>query len=174
MRPAVIGIAGPARSGKDTICTFVITAVGGYRYSMADPIRAMLSVGVGIDMTDPYWQDRKEAAIPALGRSPREMMQTLGTEWGRMMVSPEIWLLQAQARLLDFGPGMVVPDIRFPNEATWVRKYGALLHVRRKDTVGVSEHASEAGIEPTEHELVIHNDGTFEELQEVVKKWLRV
>ena len=49
----LIGIAGPARSGKDTIANFIVATAGGYRYSFADPIRQMLRP-LGIDMNDPY------------------------------------------------------------------------------------------------------------------------
>ena len=115
-RPPLIGIAGRARTGKDSVARFIIAAIGGYQYALADPIRAML-VPLGINLSDPYWQDRKEDIIPALGVSPRRMMQTLGTDWGRNMVNPEIWTLLAHARLICNGPGMVISDVRFENEA---------------------------------------------------------
>jgi hypothetical protein len=173
-RPPIIGIAGPARSGKDTVAEFIIAAIGGYKYSFADPIRAML-VPLGIDMNDPYWQARKEDIIPALGVSPRRMMQTLGTEWGRTLINGDLWLLMAQQRLINHGPGMVVSDVRFENEAAWVRRHGGqIIHVIRPGLKGVEAHTSESGISLEPGDAQLFNTGTLEELQHSVRDLLRV
>lgn len=170
----LIGIAGRARSGKDTVANFIVAAIGGYRYSFADPIRAML-VPLGVDMSDPYWQARKEEPIPALGVSPRRMMQTLGTEWGRQLINPDMWLIMAHQRLLQNGPGMVISDVRFDNEAAWIRKHGGrIIHVIRPDTKAVEAHASEDGIEIQDTDARLFNSGTLEELQLSARELLRV
>lgn len=168
----VIGLHGRARAGKDTVANFIISHRGGYLYSFADPIRAML-VPLGIDMSDPYWQARKEDVIPALGVSPRRLMQTLGTEWGRQIISPDLWLIMAKQRLLNFGPGMVIADVRFENEASWVRSQGGrVIHVERPKNVAVEAHASEAGIEfkGEEGDIKIVNGGTLEDLQNTIRE----
>lgn len=173
-QPPLIGIAGRARSGKDTVANFIIAAIGGYRYSFADPIRAMLSP-LGVDMNDPYWQARKEDIIPALGVSPRRMMQTLGTEWGRNLINPDLWIIMAHQRLLQNGPGMVIPDVRFENEAAWIRKHGGrIIHVIRPEAKAVEAHASEDGIEMLDADAQLFNSGTLEELQLSVRELLRV
>lgn len=169
MRPPVTGVTGKARSGKDTVVNFLIAAAGGYPYSFAGPIKTMLSAGFGIHMADPYWQAHKEDPIPAFGKSPRQMMQTLGTEWGRNLVHPDVWLLLAKQKLLEKGPGMVISDVRFENEAAWVRKVGGMIiHVQR-DALAVNPHSSEAGVEVAASDAIINNFGTLEELQERVK-----
>lgn len=170
----LIGIAGRARSGKDTVANFIIAAIGGYRYSFADPIRTMLAP-LGVDMNDPYWQARKEDVIPALGVSPRRMMQTLGTEWGRNLINPDLWLVMAHQRLLRNGPGMVISDVRFENEAAWIRKHGGrIIHVIRPEAKAVEAHASEDGIEMLDTDAQLFNSGTLEELQLTVRELLRV
>lgn len=170
----LIGIAGRARSGKDTVANFIIAAIGGYRYSFADPIRAMLAP-LGVDMNDPYWQARKEDVIPAIGVSPRRMMQTLGTEWGRNLINPDLWLVMAHQRLLRNGPGMVISDVRFENEAAWIRKHGGrIIHVIRPEAKAVEAHASEDGIEMLDTDAQLFNSGTLEELQLTVRELLRV
>ena len=167
----VIGLHGRARSGKDTVANFILSHRGGYVYSFADPIRAML-VPLGIDMSDPYWQANKEAIIPALGASPRRLMQTLGTEWGRQLINPELWLIFAKQVLINYGPGMVVADVRFENEAAWVRAQGGrVIHIERPNTVGVEAHVSEAGIEfkGEEGDFKIINGGSLEDLQQTIR-----
>ena len=166
----VIGLHGRARSGKDTVANFILAKRGGYIYSFADPIRAML-MPLGIDMRDPYWQDHKEDVIPALGTSPRRLMQTLGTEWGRDIVNPELWLILAKQRLMNFGAGMIVADVRFENEAEWIRSQGGrILHIERPDAKVVAEHVSESGVvfKPDEGDVKIMNGGTLQELQNAV------
>lgn len=173
-KAAVIGIHGRARTGKDTVANFIVSHRGGYVYSFADPIRAML-VPLGIDMSDPYWQAHKENIIPALGVSPRRLMQTLGTEWGRQLINQDLWLILAKQRLLNFGPGMVIPDVRFENEAAWVRKHGGrIIHVVRPNVAPVEAHASEDGIEVLPEDAQLSNSGTLEELQLSVRELLRV
>jgi dephospho-CoA kinase len=163
----VIGISGRARSGKDTVASFMVP-FGGYQYGFADPIRQML-LPLGIDMRSDYWQSRKEEVIAALGVSPRRMMQTLGTEWGRQLINKDLWLILAQQELLRLGPGMVVSDVRFENEAEWVRRMGGrIIHLDRPQAKSVESHASEAGVKREPGDIVIHNTGSLAELQQKV------
>ena len=164
-RYPLIGLAGRARVGKDTAAGIIAALTRGYTYSFATPVRAMLAP-LGIDLNLPYWEARKDEFIPALGVSPRRLMQTLGTEWGRDTINPDIWLVMAQRRLHASGPGMVVSDIRFENEAAWVRKFGGcVLHITRKDALAVEAHSSETPVPRFPEDITITNDGTIEELR---------
>lgn len=167
MKPApVVGIAGRARVGKDTLTDFLLAQYGGYRHSFAAPLKSMLKAGFNLDFDDPYWVDRKETVIPALGRSPRELMQTLGTEWGRMLVHPDVWLILATGTLHNRGPGMIVSDLRFENEAAWVRRMGGVvIHLQREAAPQVKDHKSEAGIAVQPVDLQVFNNGSLEDLQ---------
>jgi hypothetical protein len=167
MKFSIIGITGPARSGKDTVADELLRCGAGlYRYAFADPIRAMLKAGLGIDMADPWWQGHKEDMIDRYGCSARRLMQTLGTEWGRNLICSDIWLGVAEEQFAERGPGMVISDVRFDNEAAWVRKLGGLvLHVRRPGATAVEAHASEAGVEFDARDHAISNDGTLERLR---------
>jgi hypothetical protein len=167
MKYPVLGLAGPARSGKDTATELIVGMTGGYRYGLADPIKEMIHVGFGIDPSDPYWVKHKEDPIPAFGgRSPRYLWQTLGTEWGRQLVAPDIWLTIARGRLLERGAGMVISDIRFENEATWVRNLGGIIiHIRRNTAPAINAHVSESGVMVHEIDKVVDNNGSIEELQ---------
>jgi hypothetical protein len=173
MRPAVIGIHGLSRVGKDTVANFIISKYFGYRYGLADPIKAMLSAGLGIHMDAPYWSSRKEEIIPALGKSPRQMMQTLGTEWGRQLVHTNLWVTLARDQLLRRGPGMIVSDIRFENEATWVRDIGGvIIHVVRGDAPAVSKHLSENSIVRDPQDRVLLNNSSLEDLRHATHELL--
>lgn len=165
----VIGVTGPARTGKDTLANFIIAARGGYRYAFADPLKSML-LPLGIDMRASWWIERKEEPIAAFGnKSPRYLMQTIGTEWGRKLVSPDLWVMLAQQRLLEIGQGMVLSDLRFENEATWVRRMGGkVIHVRRSAAPKVNAHSSEDGVAVHSEDIVFENNGTVADLQKQV------
>lgn len=173
MIPPIIGIAGKARTGKNTLANFIEAQYGGYQYALTSPIRAMLRAGFGIDFDDPHWVAHKEDVIPAIGRSPRELMQTLGTEWGRRRVHPDIWVILANQALLARGPGMIITDVRFENEAEWIRKNGGqVIHVSRSAAAPVHQHTSEDGIifQPEGRDMLVINDFDLESLQHTVSK----
>lgn len=175
MRIPVIGLTGPRRSGKDTVRRFILAHQGGYPYSMADPMRAMLMAGFGIDLNDPYWEAKKELVIPGLGVSPRNMMRTLGTEWGRNLVNRDVWLILAKGRMIADGAGMVIADIRFENEAQWVRYMGGrIVHVSNPRVSAAVEHTSDEPIKEEPGDGFIVNAGTLDELQDSVRQLLHV
>lgn len=163
----IIGIAGRARSGKDTVAGMLMSSARLYRYAFADPIREMLWAGFQIDTFSAAFDAVKDLPRPDLGGiSPRRMMQTLGTEWGRHMVHADVWVLQAARVLRLNGPGMLVTDVRFENEAEWIRAAdGLVVHVRRAAAAPVEAHASEAGVAVRERDIVIDNDGTLDDLR---------
>ena len=170
--PALIGIAGKARCGKNTLANFIQAQYGGYQYGFANPLRRMLNAGFGIDLDrSQYWQEHKEDVIPVFGKSPRQMMQSLGTEWGRNIIHPEVWLLLAQQELLNRGAGMIVTDVRFENETAWIRKNrGVVIHIQRDNAALVNEHSSEAGLEVVPGDITIFNNGSLDELQYATSK----
>lgn len=147
MLPRVIGITGKAGAGKDTVAAFFVQEHGYVQYSLAYPIKAALNAMFGWDMLQ--WVDRewKEHVIPELGKSPRQMAQTLGTEWGRGTVDENLWLTLAQAFVSTSECPVVISDVRFDNEAWLIHELGGeLIRVSRRDTQSVAAHASEAGV----------------------------
>ncbi len=178
--PLIIALAGPARSGKDTVATYLEETHGFLPMAFADPIRAMLAEG--FDLWHRHFHELKEEPIPWLGLSPRRLLQTLGTEWGRSL-HPDIWVLLMQRRLDDYADPedrIVITDVRFDNEADWVRPRGHLWHIQRPDPlrVGLSDtaraHASEAGVQKLPGDRLIYNDSTLEHLYFQIDTQLRL
>lgn len=162
----LIGLIGRARSGKDTIGRYLYDAYDLYHMAFADPIKNML--GAAFPDINFYEGDR-EATIAWLGKSPRQLMQTLGTEWGRQCVHPELWVLLAEHSMKiaqEAGyPGVVITDVRFHNEADMIlRNGGDLWYVMRPDAHVVNEHVSEQADWHTYPHRVLHNDGTLDDL----------
>jgi hypothetical protein len=167
--PTVIGLAGAARSGKDTAAEWFIEQ-NYKRYSFATPLKAGLRVMLGLefDHTD---GDLKECALEPFGVSPRRMMQTIGTEWGRDLIHSDIWLLRAEQITEEWRAndpdlkGVIISDVRFENESAWVREQGGLVvHLTRPGIDAVEAHASESriSVHPDDHQAL--NDGSIDEL----------
>lgn len=117
-------------------------------------------------------RDKKEEKIAEIGVSPRQMMQTLGTEWGRSCIHPELWIMVAAGAVEQqqkLGRDVVIDDVRFPNEAEMIRRLGGELWlVDRPGVVYEGEHASEGALADVLPDVVVHNSGSLEHLREVV------
>lgn len=130
----IIGFAGKAGSGKDTAANFFIanakeqlSHIKFYVYYFAKPIYTMLdAVHLLPKSIDVVREERavKESINPTFGVSPRYMLQTLGTEWGRNLIHPDLWVLLADDELKRHGSVMVITDIRFQNEVKFVKQHG--------------------------------------------------
>jgi hypothetical protein len=173
---SLIGIAGAARSGKDTAGLHLCQHFGFRRYSFAGPLKDML-LGMGLQPAD--LDAYKDLPLTWLGITPRRLMQTLGTEWGRA-VDPDLWV-KLMDRNLKFdwrlGRHQVITDVRFDNEAAYIRANGGLLiHLRRTSAGSVEAHSSEAGLPVLAGDVLIDNDGPlhqlYDQLTEIVSRYL--
>lgn len=169
MTPRFIGITGIAGSGKDTLANAIVQGSGGVKYSWALPLKQALNATFGWTMD--MWDDRvwKETEIPWLGKSPRQLAQTLGTEWAREQVHPELWVMLGLQRFSEHcktsTAPFIVADTRFDNEARAIRRNGGLvIKVLRDDAAPIFAHRSEKGVSCELIDLTITNNGTIEEL----------
>ena len=163
----LIGIAGPARSGKDTAADMLMQELGSNIWkltSFAAPMKAMLNV-IGVDCSSDI--DR-EAVLVDYGVSTRHMMQTIGTDWGRNCIGADMWV-DAFCRI-NRREKCVVSDVRFENEAALVRANGILIHVIGRGGISGS-HVSESGVTVGEFDIVLDNSGTLPELQAQLDMW---
>jgi hypothetical protein len=175
MKRRIIGLTGAAGAGKDLAASMV---PGACRVAFADPIYQGLSTMLGVLEAELRDRSAKERPIVGLGASPRQLLQTLGTEWGRQMVRDDIWLRVAFWRWEQLAAGgvslIVVPDVRFENEARLIHGQGGevwLIH--RPELEPVATHVSEAGIPLGQIDKLIVNDGTVDQLRERVEATLR-
>jgi len=171
----LIGLCGPAGAGKNTVAELLTDSdrCSFHQLAFADPLYECISVITGISVAGLQKRDAKEAVIPWLGKSPRQMLQTLGTEWGRETVNPHIWIRIAIERAIPHlatGRGVVMTDVRFDNEAKAVVDAGGeVWRVIRPGWKclddGTAAHQSEAGV--SEHLIArtIDNSGSLDDLK---------
>lgn len=157
--PKVIVLTGQAGSGKSTIAAQLATQ--GYTVvKFAGPLKDMLRA---LGLTDAEIEgDLKEKPCPLLGgRTPRYAMQTLGTEWGRNLIAPALWVVAWQHSVrgvLAGGGRVVVDDCRFLNELAAAMEMGGLAVRLVRDGAGTVAHVSETGLDAVELPEVVNDD----------------
>lgn len=149
-RVRTIGFCGPAGAGKSTAAEHLMRHWRFQRVRFAGPLKAMM-LALGLDPAQ-VDGDRKEEPSPLLcGRTPRQAMQWLGTEWGRNLIGPEFWISAWQAAVERSPPGqpwtegpklIVADDVRFANEAKAIRDRGGIVvRIERPGAGSASGHA---------------------------------
>lgn len=174
----ILGLCGAAGAGKNTVADRLCGQHGWIQFGFADPVYAAVSSATGIPV--PRLRDRKvkEEPIEWLGKSPRELLQTLGTEWGRNMVRDDIWVQIAMRQAtkclayLKGTGGVVITDVRFENEVAAIKAAGGLIwKVSRPATClagDAAKHSSEAGIAYELIDAEIINGSTIAALHNAV------
>lgn len=182
--PRLIGFCSPAMgSGKTTAARHLVDAHGFTRMAFATPLKAMTvamlqATGMPDDeVTARVFGDRKEEPIPAVyGMTSRQLQQLIGTEFGRDMINPDIWVdltMAAVRAALDQGKSVVIDDLRFKNEYEAIMAAGGeCVRIVRPDYEVTTAHASEG-----ELDLVamreIWNQGDVRYLHRIVDDLLR-
>lgn len=190
----IIGICGQINTGKDTVADILCGEYGFLRISFADPIKIFcLQMFPDILSQEILWgsSDKRTPKI-------RQLLQYLGTEVARKFDS-DVWVkhtlrrikqiqetgIDPLSRLADsiHTRPIVVPDVRFKNEAKALRKINArLIKITRPgnyDLVNTEKsarnHISETGIDTIPLDLFftqINNHGTTEDLRTKVHEIL--
>lgn len=167
----IIGICGAAGAGKGSVAS-ILESRGFATLSFADPLYEAASAITGLTVAELQDRSRKENTLGWISCSPRRLLQTLGTDWGRNMIHQEIWVMATMQRMLA-GGDYCIPDVRFVNEAAAIRARGGV--VWRVERPGHSllagaaaAHESERGIPDEYVDAVITNGGTLADLQAAV------
>lgn len=167
----LIGLTGRAHSGKDTATCMIeaicLTAgINQQTFAFATPMRAALRA-LGVPQRYIEQPELKNELIPELGASYRQLMQELG-DMGRKVL-PDFWVRYVARSISNLPDGVgliVITDVRYPNEAEWIRANGGVIvQLNRKAAPEVRSHSSEQHFAELQAEYVIDNNGTLAELE---------
>jgi hypothetical protein len=173
----IIGITGYKRSGKDTLADIFVDEITPKikRIALADAMKEFTSELLGIDLE--FVENLKAAEDVRLlswDNSPatmRTFLQNLGQGVKELTQDELIWC-RILARQIEEGEGYVIPDIRFPFEAAFFKKFAeisgipfVMIRVVRPELDTDDTHISETSISQVKDDFVIVNDGTIEDLR---------
>ena len=185
----IIGLSGKAQAGKDTVGAHLVEAHGFKRLSFADALKdlalcvdpvvgAWLSPdGEATDLdhlqelvSDAGWDEAK--TYPEV----RRFLQNLGQ--GIRDLDPEFWIRQVERQAIQemneqqtLGPNIVITDVRYRNEADWIRTWGYVWRIERKDAGldgDAAGHPSENDLNDYKFDGTIGNHTTIDDLHQLV------
>ncbi len=184
--PRILGISGFARSGKDTAADFLVAEFGYVKVSWADKLReacAALDPIVGWTLVGgPVRYSEMVATLgyegaksdPQFGLEFRRTLIRLGTEVGRNVFGQDFWVHLLMGSL-DPGQRYVIPDTRFPNEASAIKAArGQVIRIERPGVGAVADHPSETALADWAYDAVIVNDSSLDLLRLRLGAWLQV
>lgn len=184
--PPLIGLYAPTmQSGKSEVASCLETAHGYTLVKFAGPLKDMaraLFEGMGYGKCDIQAMVEgglKEKAIPGFDTTttPRLIMQTLGTEWGREAIQNDLWIKVARAKamkIIEAGGRVVIDDLRFPNEHDFIWSFpgSEVWQITRPGTEAYADHPSEGLLNDHDFDMILDNDGTIAELWDAVEAYL--
>jgi len=183
----IVGIGHKKRRGKDTAATALVRELGFKRVGFADKLKELaylanplafpgegfVNVQVGHNrvaaLVDRHGWEYVKDHYPEV----RRFLQDLG-QGGRAAFGEDFWFGEWAASVSEFE-NVVVPDVRFRNEAERLRELGAVLI--RIDRVipgaadgDISEHDLN---EWDDWDLIIPNTGTIDELERSILDFVK-
>jgi hypothetical protein len=162
----LVGVTGYAQHGKDTVASLLVSEYGYVRVAFADALKELAYAmnpsipGIGrlqSIVDEQGWEGAK--TYPEV----RRILQVLGTA-ARDILGDDVWLRAAEKKMLSARAPVVISDVRFPNEAEFLRRHGGeLWRVLRLNPDGTdydngvgTEHPSEQYVGSLEAQAVFY------------------
>lgn len=165
----IVGISGKKKSGKNTFANFLECDLQSRglivkQYAFADVLKLEVAIATGMPLAD--IDINKDVFRPILqwwGHDFRRKYQGRDNYWVNRLAEK----LSEDKYAVDVA---IVTDVRYPNEAEFIRKMnGHLIRINRTLT-GDDQHSSEIGLDTfTDWDFTYDNNGTLAELKE--KSW---
>jgi len=167
----IVGISGKRKSGKDTVCEMIRDILYTWkveRIGFADELKREIGKACGV--TVEYMESNKETF--------RKIYQWWGTDFKRNLIRQDYWIqcvLQQITKLDKSVQCVVIPDVRFLNEADMIDKVGGhLIRINRNraspDSLDV--HSSETELDNYPFKYTVENNGAIAHLNVKVKSIL--
>lgn len=139
----IIGTIGFAGSGKGTAADYLVEKKGFTKLAFADAVKDATAAIFGWprallegdtdesrewrEQKDEWWSEKTELYI-----TPRNMLQLMGTEIGRDMIHPNVWIYALEKRI-GMYQNVVIADVRFPNEMKFIQSLGGFIVRVKRD-----------------------------------------
>lgn len=109
-------------------------------------------------------------------KTPRQMLQTIGTDMLRTNIRDDIWIVLLFTKIKELSCDIVVSDVRFKNEREALKKAGASLILIKRGLDNKDGHKSEndLGSENDYDAVINNNDISLGQLRSEVLMWYSV
>jgi hypothetical protein len=158
----LIGLIGNAGSGKSTVAKYLVDK-GFYKLSFSDPLKRML-IMAGLSTYDELYIKKSKTA--------RWLMQKIGTDIVRNQIDKDFWIKKLKENIDYFLHRniyqFVIDDVRFINEADFVKSYNGILIKINRDVLpyqGIYNHESESELQLIKCDYEIVNNGSIDDLK---------
>lgn len=165
-----VGIYSSAmRMGKSEVAKYLVRQHNYEMLTFAKPMKDMIEVlliqlGYQDDVIcRMLYGDLKEELIPELGVTPRHLLVTLGSKWGREMVDDDMWIKIA-LQAISSDKRYVCEDVRLYNEAERLRAKGFKIIRVVNPRVPLVDSISEGKLDDYKFDHVILNVGSIKDL----------
>jgi len=167
----IIGLVGHKQSGKDSVWNIIsklsasyLTTCPCFRFAFADGVKH--EVAAQLDKSVEWIEENKNNPLV------RHALQWYGTEFSRTE-NNNYWIEQLDKLIKSFKDSahkciiLVITDVRFPNEAEYIKSNGGvLIRVRRQSADNqIDLHPSEFYVDAIPCDNFIHNDMSFLRLE---------
>jgi hypothetical protein len=123
----IVGLSGKASSGKTSVANYLAKHYGYTHLALAIPLKNLCKEHFAL--TDEQVHGKlKEVVDERYGVSPRQILINTGRFY--RSIDPMFWVKKLRGELLNTLQAQtrvfVISDVRFPNEAEWIRTYGGI------------------------------------------------
>jgi hypothetical protein len=156
------------------------------RFPFAAPVKDftisfLMQVGYSEEQASYFaYHDKNTPLLLVPGKpTARKLLQTIGTGWGRKMISNDIWLAPWLQTLdtvhMPYTCTLLVDDMRFPNEYYTLTKNNAFVVKITRESAPIAIDDSEGNLCHLPFDCEIENNGSLDDLWEHAKKiWTAV
>lgn len=181
--PVIIGIGHKRRRGKDVLAEMMSgqAALQGFETCtrpFAYALKEHIGAGIFGLTEEQLYGDQKTIIDPFWELTPRDILQRGGTESMRDVFGQDIWVKVMQ-RFIEHCPAQVIliPDVRFPNEAEAVKRWGGTLIKVERDIEHAEEdtHISETALDDFDGwDHTVNNNSSLGDLKATGDSLLRL
>jgi hypothetical protein len=118
-------------------------------------------------------EDYFDAYFETIIKTPRKLMQFVGTELLRKHIRDDIFIVKLFSRIKDIGGNVVISDARMKNERDVLKRAGGYLVLVKRGEDSVDSHISENDLgDENDYNMVINNQKiSLQELESNVLLW---
>lgn len=183
----IIGLGHRKRVGKDTFAGFLEESLASMGWHVINQPFAMRMkeaahelfrwAGLRIGFHYEIHQKEKECPLPRLGKSPRDIW----IEFGNAMraINPDVWVENLKHEVewycSQYRDGrriaVIIPDVRFPNEAEAVKSWGGTLMKISRSAAPVADDLAEHALDDyAGWNWTLANEGSLDDLRETADR----